>query len=141
MAGLPTDGVTDGTWGAEMNAYLSVDHDAEGNNDTPTNGVLWPIDGTDTRVFTKYLTATITEDTTTKAHGVTAGNILAVSVIVQETSILWRAGGFGAGDQGAGATLSKRRYDITFDASNISINNMGDLYIGDTLTIKIDYTV
>lgn len=32
MAGLPTDGVTEGTWGAAMNEYLLVGHDADGTH-------------------------------------------------------------------------------------------------------------
>ena len=129
MASLPTVGGSAGTHGTVLNEYLTVEHNADG-----THAIKWPVNGTDTRIYTKYLTGTMDSDASTSiAHGVTAANILSVNPIVHNDSVYKVVTMFGLDESAATDGL-----DIYYDATNIVINN-GTKYEGQVYRIKIDY--
>jgi len=67
MATWPANGTTD--WNTAMLAYLAVEHNTDGTH--KANAKYAPIDSTDTKIFTKYLTGTLDADSSTSvAHGV-----------------------------------------------------------------------
>lgn len=130
MAALPSPGASDGTYGTELNEYLVVEH-----NDDGTHKIEWPIDGTPTRIFTKYLTGTLDNDSSTSvAHGVTAANILSVNIICFDGTD-YVSGSYRAADAGATGGF----YSF-YGTTNITIAGVGTNLQGEAYRIKIDYT-
>lgn len=105
-----------------------VGHDGDGY-------VLRDIDGTPTKVYTKYLTGTLVAGTSTSvAHGVTASKILAVSVICYDgDSSYYRAS---EAHLGADTTAG---FSVYYDATNVVIQSVGSRLRGHAYRIKIDY--
>lgn len=138
MAEWPANGVTD--WNTKSLAYLAVEHNTDGTHDIhDAEGGYNQVDvnGTKTNVYTKYFTGNLDADSTTSvAHGVTASNILAVSVICYD-------------DNTSSYRVSEAFYSeqptITFyvfyGATNITIEGVGSALQGNAYRIKIDYTV
>jgi hypothetical protein len=141
MAVWPADGVED--WNTLMIAWLNVDHDSDtGLHKTVANGVLWDIDGTDTRVFTKYLTGTLDsldgERAQGHAHGLVYTNILSVTVAVEEQGqSRFRFMDLKTGTIPSSTTLGIEMY---YNASNIIFAGVGTGFEDGDYVIKIEYT-
>jgi len=108
-----------------------VGHDGDGY-------VLVDVDGTPTKVYTKYLTGTLDADAATDvAHGVTGvDNILAVNAVVYNSSLslymaleLWRSA------ESIGACW------ISYDGTNIKFQNVGSNLQGQKYRIGVAYVV
>ena len=106
-----------------------VGHDGDGY-------VLRDIDGTPTKVYTKYLTGDLAGTSPTSvAHGVTAANILAVSVICyDDTSSYYRVS---ETHLGADTTAG---FSVYYDATDVVITSIGSRLVSHAYRIKIDYT-
>ena len=96
---------------------------------------LVDVNGTPTKVYTKYLTGTLDADTETIiAHGVTSGL----------TKILSLSGAFGTGtnfevqDYSQGA-FSGPQWFLLFDGANVIVTGVGANVQGQAYRIKIDY--
>ena len=108
----------------------TVGHDGDGY-------ILRDVAGTPTKVYVKYLTGTLDSDSSTSvAHGVTAANILHVSVIAYDNS----DGVYLAQELFFGSS-STRTFWVKYDATNIVIDGVGSSLRGQVYRIKIDYTV
>ena len=107
-------------------------HDAEGafNN--------CDIDGTKTKVYTKYFTGTTAAGvTTTKAHGIAGiDNILSVSSSIFSTAnSIYRV--YSAGD----GTGDSATYLLSYDGTNIELSTVGVNLQSQKYRIKIDYVL
>ena len=130
MATWPANTETD--WNTKMLAYLAIEHNTDG-----THAIKWPINGTDTRIFTKYFTGTLDSDADTDvAHGVTAANILAVDVIVGTATVFAVMERF---LESSPATEATDGANVIYDATNIKFFAIGTNYQGQAYRIKIDY--
>lgn len=124
----PANGVTD--WNTKSLAYLAIEHNTDG-----THAIKWPINGTGTRIYTKYFTGTLDSDSeTVVAHGVTAANILHASAIVNDGTF-YRFAEIYVANQAALAV------DLKYDATNIILTGVGTSNQGNAYRIRIDYTV
>lgn len=133
MASLPSDGASEGTWGALLNEFLKVEH----IDTTGKHKIKWPINGSDTRIFTKYLTGTTDADTSTSvAHGVTGiTNILHVSAAIRTAG-----GSFRVSDsENTGANAVTSQMVITWDGTNVNLSSLGTQNQSQSYRIKIDY--
>lgn len=94
-----------------------------------------PIDASSTQVYTKYLTGTLDSDSSTSvAHGLTAANILHVSVIVYNSGdSTYRVAEYDFAASAADA------FAVKYDATNINIHGVGANSQGQAYRIKIDY--
>jgi len=138
MATWPSDGDTD--WNTAMKAYLAVEHNTDGTHsmhDAEGGYMQVDVNGVKTNVYTKYLTGNLDADASTSvAHGCTAANILAVSLIAYDDNIP----GYYVNEikmaEAANSTLS-----VYYDATNIVIAGVGAFFQGNAYRIKIEYTV
>lgn len=132
MAALPTPGGSDGTYGTELNEFLEVEHNADG-----THAIDWPINGTPTRIFTKYFTGTTDADTLTQvAHGITGiDNILSVTVGVFNGTL------YAVGDYRLDNTAAATQFQYYWTGTNVAIDSTGSAFQSQKYRIKIDYIV
>ena len=107
----------------------TVQHDAEGGYSN------CDVDGTKTKVYTKYLIGTLDADASTAvAHGITdIDKILHVSVMVHNSG-----GFYKVKEMGASASATQK-YEMEYDGTNVTINNVGTPFQGEKYRIKIDY--
>lgn len=115
-----------------VKAYVDAagGHDGDGY-------AYYDVDGTKTKVYTKYLTGTTDADaTTTVAHSVTSGltKILSVSGAIYSTG----AGGYLCEDMHVAATPATA-FRMAWDDTNITISTVGSMCQGQTYKIRIDY--
>lgn len=136
------------SWVARMDAFESkinailadmvsqTDESAQAIAGAITIQTLLDINGSSVVVHTKYFIGSLDSDTiTVVAHGLTYTKIRFVGVMVEDAgNTLFRVGGFQMGDGG-----STNRYDISYNATNITFSNVGTNYQGDRYRIKIDY--
>lgn len=132
MADWPADGTTN--WNAAMLAYLAVEHNTDG-----THATRWPINGTNTRIYTKYLTGNLGAGSETNvAHGIAS----AITKILSVTAYAYNDGTstfyFNEASEIAAATES---FKVTYDATNIKFISVGTLLVNNAYRIKIDYIV
>lgn len=118
-----------------IKAYVDLDstgslmHDAEGGFSN------LDVNGTKTKVYTKYLTGTLSAGSTVNvAHGVTAANILSVTAIVNDgtsyrVSEIFRA------------NITNLEVAIKYDATNINFEVIGSELQENAYRIKIEYTI
>jgi len=107
-----------------------------GECDFSVANVYLSINGTPTKVYTKFLTGNLDADAATDvAHGCVVANILSVSVIAYDDVLTgYRVSEhFIAADADAG-------YTIYYDAANIKISNVGADLQGNAYRIRIEYT-
>ncbi len=132
MATKPTPGGSDGTYGTELNAFLDIEHNADG-----THAIKQSVDGTPTRVFTKYLTGTTDADSLTLvAHSITGiDKILSVTVAVYDGSI------YAVGDYKLDNNVATTQFQYYWTASNVGIDSVGTDFQSQKYRIKIDYIV
>ncbi len=129
MAEWPANGATD--WNTKMLAYLAVEHQTNG-----THSIKWPIDGTDTRIFTKYLTGTLDSDNQTDVvHGITGiANILHVSAsLFDDVGTVYRIS-----DNQLAATVAAG-FKISYNDTSVFLSEVGANLQGNNFRIKIDY--
>lgn len=126
MATWPATGDTD--WNTKMLAHLAITHDTSGYN-------KHSVDGTGTRVYTKYLTGTLDADSETDiAHGVTDhDDILSITVLVGDGADSYRLWDYRA------ATDTTYTYYVIVKATNITITGVSTACQGEKYRIKIDY--
>lgn len=132
MATWPANGET--AWNTKMLAYLAIEHNTDG-----THATKWPINGTGTRIYTKYLTGTLDADSSTSvAHGITGvDNILSVTVSCYETGTsAYRVAELFVAAEEAGIAFAVR-----YDGTNIIISSVGTEHQDEKYRIKIDYIV
>lgn len=131
MATWPANGET--AWNTKMLAYLAIEHNTDG-----THAVKWPVDGTGTRIFTKYLTGTLDADSATDvAHGIAGiDNIYHCSILVFDGTVnVYRVyEQFNSGDANKSLT-------VTLDGTNVIFSGVGAHLQGEKYRIKIDYIV
>jgi len=114
------------------NEHLGADvmHDAEGGYNQ------CDVDGTKTKVYTKYLTGTTDADSETAvAHGVTVSKILHVSVIIYDSGI----SKYSVAEYRSTSSTTQT-FTIRYDATNIVLTSLGSTVQGQAYRIKIDYT-
>lgn len=107
-------------------------HDAEGGFNN------MDVDGTKTKVFTKYFTGTTDGDsTTTVAHGITGiDNILSVVVVVFSTN----TSNYQAAEVG-GAASAVNKFTPRFDGTNVIIDSVGSAMQSQKYRLKLDYVL
>jgi len=94
-----------------------------------------PVNGTSTKVYTKYLIGTLDADTATRvAHGCTAAQILSVSVIAYDDNYLQYSVSDVKHGEEAGHTFT-----VLYDATDILITGIGSYLQGNAYRIKIEY--
>lgn len=96
------------------------------------------VNGTPTKVYTKYLTGTLDSDASTSiAHGVSSGltKILNVGIVLYDGTTGNRYGV----KESHRAVLSAYEYEVWFNATNITVQNVAARWQGQTYKIKIDY--
>ena len=133
----PANGTTD--WNTKSAAYVAVEHNTNGTHniyDTEGGYQTADVDGTATKVYTKYLTGTTDSDSATNvAHGLTYGNILSVFVVIESSDNIY---GVSAYKVEASATAA---FAISYNATNIIIADVGSARQGEAYRIKIEYTI
>lgn len=108
----------------------TVQHDAEGGYDNVD------VDGTKTKVYTKYLTGTLSGVAPIDIVHSIAGidNILFVGVsIFDDGSTKYRAG------DNQAANVATQSFTIAYDGTNIRISNIGADILDNKYRIKISY--
>jgi hypothetical protein len=131
---LPSDGDT--SWGTTLNAHINAEHNADGSHnivDATGPYVTSDVNGTDTKVYTKYLTGTLDADANTNvAHGVTNGDpkILSVSAAAYQDS---------DGVVQVRSQTSAHEFNLSWDDTNIRFTSVGANLQGNAYYIKIDY--
>ncbi len=161
MAVKPTPGGSDGTYGAELNAFLDVSMAADGkiinealqtastapvadaalaNKLYVDNQVLRkfaPVDTVSTEIFTKYFTGTLDADSSTSvAHGVASGRTKILSLIYTVTDDVTATNI--VGDIKTGATAAQA-CEVRLDDASVIFSSVGANIQGNTYTIKIEY--
>lgn len=133
MAALPTDGASEGTWGDQLNEFLKVEH----IDTTGKHKIKWPINGSDTIIFTKYLTGTLDADSATDVvHGITGiDKILHVSTTVFDST----NSVYIVNDLNGLLGVNSRAFILTFNGTNIRFTQVGSDLQGNKYRIKIDY--
>lgn len=108
----------------------SVMHDAEGGFQNAD------VNGTKTKVYTKYFTGTLDADSQTSvAHGITGiDNILAVSAAAFDDS----GSSYGVVDYLRGASAANA-WNVFYDGTNVTFDNVGANVQGNNYRIRIDY--
>ena len=114
---------------ADLDSTGSVMHDAEGGFNN------CDVDGTKTKVYTKYFTGTLDADASTSvAHGITGiDNILHVSASVFTSTSIYVVGGF------RDNVVDAFTYELTYDGTNVFITAVGANLQGRNYRIKVDY--
>ena len=93
-------------------------------------------DGAVQQVFTKYFTGTTAAGSTTNvAHGVTAANILHCSAIIFHSGTSYFVYDM------IGAVSTNDAFDLSYDATNIILGNVGSNNQSRAYRIKIEYTI
>lgn len=97
-----------------------------------------PVNGTPTRVFTKYFKGNLDADAETSiAHGVTVSKILHVSAFVfEDENSVYAVGDYRLPDANS---ASDKAFILNFDASNVIFTTVGSKIQGNTYKIKIEY--
>lgn len=132
MAAKPTPGSSSGTWGQDLNDFLDVGHESGGANKN-----IYPVNGVDTQVYTKYLTGTLSAGTSVNvAHSVTGGTakILYVSASIE-------AGGTFYTQEYRYSESATNVFVISFDNTNVIFSQLGTTFQGADYKIKIEYIV
>ena len=108
-------------------------HDTEGGYNN------CDVNGSKTKVYTKYITGTMDNDTETQVlHGVTAANILHVSTIIFDGNLeRYRCQEIGRGSYGANPAGS---WDVHYDNTTIYLANTLSYLQGQDYKIRVDYT-
>ena len=130
MATWPANGVED--WNTKMLAYLAIEHNTDG-----THAIKWPVNGTGTRIFTKYFTGTTDADSQTLvAHGIAVGltKILHVS-----GGIVTSSGVSMLVDDYASTDVTDRGFALSFDNTNVAFSGVKANQQSKAYIIKIDY--
>lgn len=141
MADRPITGDT--AWGTTYDAYEEIAHNSDGTmkiqtilTDAEGQFVYADVNGSPTKVYTKYLTGTLdNDDTTVVAHGITgidnilSGTIMAFDDVSGEYRFIEQFTATSAANALAGR----------FSATNINITNVGANLQGNNYRIKIDY--
>ena len=137
MATLPTVGGSLDTYGTELNEFLLVEHNTDGTHDmhdAEGGYAQVDVDGTKTKVYTKYFTGTLdASGDKNVAHGVTATKILHVSVIAYDNDNSKYRVDAQYRPEDAAALLT-----VLYDATNIVIGG-GTTFASQVYRIKIDY--
>ena len=94
------------------------------------------VDGTKTKIYTKYLTGTLDADTATSvAHGIADyDKILQVTAHCKESTV----SAYAVYDY-LGGVSANGQYTLYFDATNIQFINVGSNSQGQVYRIKIEY--
>lgn len=128
-ATLETYGTSETYSKAEVDAV--VGHDGDGY-------ILRDIDGTPTKVYTKYLTGTLDNDATTVvAHGVASGN---TKILFVGAAFLYKTGTFRTMEIFEGDVAAEGAH-VSFNVDNITIGGVGANLQGNQYRIKIDYVL
>lgn len=95
------------------------------------------VDGTPTKVYTKYFTGTLDADSSTSvAHGITGvDNILSVSAAVDNGSSTYLVIGF------RDNVKDVYTFEVTYDGTNVNITQVGATVQGEKYKIRIDYVI
>lgn len=102
------------------------------------------INGTKTKVYTKFLTGTLDADAGTDvAHGVAGGltNILSVNVACGSDSGGGAVALYVVGDHLGRANSATVGFEYWYDGTNVTITAVGTHLQGNAYRIRIDYTV
>ena len=105
-----------------------VGHDGDGY-------ILRDIDGTPTKVYTKYLTGKLDADTETDvAHGITDANILSVTAACFDDNLAkYVVSEFGQG------AFANHGFRIRYGGGNVTFTGVGSFLQGNNYRIRIDY--
>lgn len=127
MATWPADGETN--WNTKMLAYLAISHTTTGYN-------KFDINGTGTKVLTKYFTGILDADAETSvAHGITGiDNILSLTVSCYHSSAAHYYSNAVHDTDSTDDTFSAR-----YDGTNVIIAGVGSEFQGQKYKIRIDY--
>ena len=121
---------------AKLDANGVFMHDAEGSFNN------CDVDGTKTKVYTKYLTGNLDADASTSiAHGLAdIDKILSCSVAVyQDGATGPYVVGYQISDHYSNAAPTTARFVFSFDGTNVIIGGVGTLIQGNKYRIKLDY--
>lgn len=141
MATWPANGDTD--WNTKMLAYLAIEHEADGSHkiqtiltDAEGQFVYANLDGSPTKIYTKYFTGTMDGDSSTSvAHGITGvDKILSVAASVFSTNdSTYR---FSEIFNSASATIALTG---KYDATNVILDGIGSTLQSQKYRIKVEY--
>lgn len=120
----------------EIKAKATRDREMRVYVDSAMVAALPTVNGTSTKVYTKYLTGTLDADATTNvAHGVAdVAKILSVTAMCYDDNQSVYCGA----DRYIGSDTN-RCYRLSYDATNIIITQVGSYLQGNAYRIKIDY--
>ena len=141
MADWPADGVTN--WNATMKAFVDVEHNTDGTHkvetiltDSEAQYTYADVDGTPTKVYTKYLTGTLDADAeTVVVHGITGiDKILSVVAFAYNSSTSkYRV------SEVFSPSVAAHKFYVRFDATFVIFSDVGANVQGQKYRIKIDY--
>ncbi len=132
MATKPTPGGSDGTYGTEMNAFLDIEHNADG---THNGSIEFPVNGSSTAILQKYFTGTLDGDTSTSvAHG-----LADIDKILHVSGCAFSTDGFYKVYDNQFSQVAANQFNLQFDGTNVQFNSVGANLQGQKYRIKIDY--
>lgn len=113
-----------------LSTSATVMHDAEGGYQNAD------VNGTKTKVYTKYLTGTLDADALTNvAHGIS----LALTKILHVSAALRTVNTFYIYDHDSTEWNGTLSFQVTFDVTNIVFSDVGSAMQGQVYRIKIEY--